>query len=76
MICPPCKRVDEGGALREDRVEAIEVRQVRLEVVLEALALPVRAGNVLNEPERACAKHIALGEGSGSPSASRRCRCS
>ena len=63
MICAPCKRVDECGALREDGVEAVEIGQVRLEVVLEALALPMRAGDVLGELEGTGAHHVARRKG-------------
>ena len=53
------QRVDQRRALREDGVEAVEIGQVRFEVVLEPLALPMRAGDVLDELERPGAHHVA-----------------
>ena len=59
---PALQRVDQRRALREGAAEAVEIRKFRLEVILEALAAPVRAGDVLDQTERPGAEHIAHGK--------------
>ena len=54
--------VDHRRAADEHRPVAVEVRLAGLEVAVELLADPVRAGLVLDERERAGAQDVALGE--------------
>src|SRR5438477_13207461 len=54
--------VEQRRPLQEQRVEAVEIWPAGLEVILEALAAPRRAGHMLDEPERPGAQHIAGGK--------------
>ena len=72
---------DDAGRKRrafdEERLEAVEIRVVRLEVAVEALALPALAFHMAPRTLKApVPMHVRLGVASGSPSAWQRCRCS
>jgi hypothetical protein len=59
--CPPMIPVGQPGRFDEECLIAVDMRQARLEIALEALAFPTLALHMLNEAERTRTQDLGLG---------------